>query len=179
MKRTAVVVALLLPFVNSAQSTGQIEINAPYVTTPESIVGAMLKLAQVSKDDLVYDLGCGDGRIVIEAAKRFGARGVGIDINPERISEARANARVAGVARLLKFETGDVLEADFHSATVVMLYLLPSLNLRLRPKLLKELRPDTRVISHEFNMGDWVPEKTEVVDGGKIFLWRIPATPER
>jgi ubiquinone/menaquinone biosynthesis C-methylase UbiE len=154
---------------------GQIEINAPYVESPTAVVSAMLKLAEVTSSDVVYDLGCGDGRIVIAAATEYGARGVGIDINPERIEEARANARKADVEKVAKFEVGDVFEADFHNATVVTLYLLPNLNLRLRPKLLKDLKPGTRVVSHEFPIDDWEPEKVETVEGSHLYLWKIPA----
>lgn len=157
-----------------APPLGQVEINAPYVESPTAVVSAMLKLAEVTSGDVVYDLGCGDGRIVIAAASEYGAQGVGIDINPERIEEARANAKKADVEKLVKFEVGDVFEANFHNATVVTLYLLPNLNLRLRPKLLKELKPGTRVVSHEFQMGDWEPEKEETVEGGRLYLWTIP-----
>ena len=135
----------------------------------------MLKLAGVTSRDTVYDLGSGDGRIVIAAAKEFGARGVGIEINPERVEEARSNAKKAGVEERVKFETADLFDADLRGATVVTLYLLPDLNLRLRPKLLKELKPGARVVSHAFGMGDWPPEKEELVEGSRIFLWRIPA----
>jgi ubiquinone/menaquinone biosynthesis C-methylase UbiE len=152
----------------------QIRINAPDVRTSATVVTAMLTLAQVKPADTVYDLGSGDGRIVIAAAKEFGAHGVGIDISPERVQEARANARKAGVEERVKFETGDLFDADIHAATVVTLYLLPDLNLRLRPKLLKELKPGTRIVSHDFHMRDWKPEKEEIVEGSHIFLWRIP-----
>ena len=152
----------------------QIAINTPYVQTPDHVVDAMLKLAGVKKSDTVYDLGCGDGRIVIRAAKEYGARGVGIDISPERIQEARANARKAGVETLVKFELNDLFDADIHDASVVALYLLADANLRLRPKLLKDLKPGSRVVSHDFAMGDWKPEKTEVIRGSRIYLWTIP-----
>jgi SAM-dependent methyltransferase len=159
-----------------AQNSGpeQVLINAPYVTSPEDVVSALLKLANVKKGDMVYDLGCGDGRIVIAAAKEYGARGIGIDINPDRITEARANAKKAGVEGLVKFEVKDLFDADIHEATVVALYLLPEINLRLRPKLLKELKPGTRVVSHSFHMGDWKPEKEEIVEGSHIYRWTIP-----
>jgi ribosomal protein L11 methylase PrmA len=136
---------------------------------------AMLKLAGVKKTDIVYDLGCGDGRIVIMAAKLYGAHGVGIDINPERVQEARANATRAGVDNLVKFEENDLFAADIHNATVVTLYLLPNINLKLRPKLFSDLKPGTRVVSHSFDMGDWKPDKEEGVDGAYIYLWTIPA----
>ncbi|HEY2012291.1 MAG TPA: class I SAM-dependent methyltransferase [Bryobacteraceae bacterium] len=159
----------------SAQGPPPVLINAPYVTTPTRIVEAMLQLAAVRKGDLVYDLGCGDGRIVIAAAKRYGVRGVGIDINPDRIREARAAAHTEGVEALVQFDVGDVFNADFGNATAVFVYLLPDLNLRLRPKLLHDLKPGTRVVSHAFDMGDWAPEKKQIVDGSPIYLWTIPS----
>lgn len=164
-----------LTLVLSAQKpVEEIAIDTPFVTSPEHIVTAMLKLAQVKKDDVVYDLGCGDGRIVIAAAKQFGARGVGIEHNPDLLALARDSAKQAGVESLVKFERNDLFDADIQEATVVMLYLLPEVNLKLRPKLLKELKPGTRVVSHEFAMGDWKPEKTETIDLAKILLWTIP-----
>ncbi len=171
-----VTVALLAGLAAAQVPQPQIQINPPYVRTPDNVVDAMLKLAGVKKNDVVYDLGCGDGRIVIAAAKNYGARGVGIDIEPERIQEARDNARKAGVEALAKFQVNDLFEADIHEATVVALYLLPDVNLRLRPKLLKDLKPGTRIVSHDFHMGDWRPEKHELVDAASnIYLWRIPA----
>lgn len=147
----------------------------PFIPTPDAVVNGMLKLAGVKSTDLVYDLGCGDGRIVIAAARNYGAHGVGIDINPERVEESRANARKAGVESLVRFEENDLFKADIHNATVVTIYLAPDVNLRLRPKLLKELRPGSRVVSHSFDMGDWHPDKEEVVERRHIFLWTIPA----
>jgi SAM-dependent methyltransferase len=155
-------------------STEQIPINTPYVTTPPQIVDAMLELANVSSSDTVFDLGCGDGRIVISAAKKYGAGAVGIDINPARIEEARANALSAGVTDRVSFEVNDLFEADIRNATVVALYLLPEANMRLRPRLLRELRPGTRVVSHGFDMGDWKPDKEKLVDGEHVYLWTIP-----
>jgi ubiquinone/menaquinone biosynthesis C-methylase UbiE len=157
--------------------------DVPYVPTTEPAVEAMLELAKVTKNDVVYDLGCGDGRIVITAAKKYGARGVGIDINPERIAEARANAKKAGVEHLVKFIEQDLFEADIHEASVVTLFLLSSVNLKLRPKLLAELKPGTRVVSNTFDMGDWKPDKEFTLeDNGedsylshKFYLWIIPA----
>ena len=146
----------------------------PFVPTPDAVVEGMLKLAGVKRTDTVIDLGCGDGRIVITAAKSFGAHGVGVDINPERITEARANAKKAGVESLVKFEENDLFEADIRNATVVTLYLLPDVNMRLRPRLLEQLKPGTRVVSHSFDMGDWKPEKEETIDGRHIYLWTIP-----
>jgi SAM-dependent methyltransferase len=145
-----------------------------YVPTPEDVVKAMLDVAKVTKDDVVYDLGCGDGRIVIAAARDYGARGVGIDIDPQRISEARENAKVAGVTDRVKFIQGDLFEQDLRPATVVTLYLLESLNLKLKPKLMAELKPGTRVVSHAFSMGPWTPEKELDVDGRRVYFWTIP-----
>jgi SAM-dependent methyltransferase len=152
----------------------QVEINAPYLETPDSVVTAMLKLAGVNSKDIVYDLGCGDGRIVIAAARDFGARGVGIDIAAPHIDDARALARSAGVAHKVHLAVGDIFTTDIRDATVVALYLLPDLNLKLRPRLLRELKPGTRIVSHAFDMGDWKPDRIEVVDGSRIFLWTVP-----
>ena len=138
--------------------------DVPYVPTTPEAVEAMLKLGQVKKTDLLYDLGCGDGRIVIAAAKNFGARGVGIDIDPQRIKEARENAKRAGVEDLVRFELGDLFEAKFADATVVTLFLLPRINLKLKPKLLEQLKPGTRVVSNTFDMGEWKAEKEASVD---------------
>jgi precorrin-6B methylase 2 len=158
--------------------------DVPYVPTTEEAVRAMLKLAEVKKADIVYDLGCGDGRIVIAAAKTYGARGVGIDIDPDRIQEARENAKKAGVENLVRFEENDLFQANFREATVVTLFLLPSINLKLRPKLLEDLKPGTRVVSNTFDMGTWRPEKEQSLPGAdddeigslshKFFLWKIP-----
>lgn len=145
-----------------------------FVPTPNDVVDKMLEMAAVTAKDVVYDLGCGDGRIVITAAQRYGARGVGIDIDPERIREATENVTRAQVADKVKFIQGDLFEADISGATVVTLYLLTELNLKLRPKLMKELRPGTRIVSHAFAMGDWKPERSELVNGSAVYLWRIP-----
>src|SRR5579862_9020008 len=153
----------------------------PYVPTTQVAVEAMLKLAGVTRDDVVYDLGCGDGRIVITAAKLYGARGVGIDIDPQRIREANENAKKAGVEQLVRFEENDLFKANIREASVVTLFLLTSVNARLRPKLLQELRSGTRVVSNTFDMGDWKPDKQFTVDTGdedyfskKLYLWTIP-----
>ena len=150
------------------------DLNGPYVPTENHVVEGMLKLAGVGSTDVVYDLGCGDGRIVIIAARDFGAHGVGVDIDPVRIREARENAKAHGVEDLVRFEEGDLFDTDLQSATVVTLYLLPHVNLRLRPRLLSDLKPGTRVVSHSFNMGNWESEKEEEVDGARIHLWTIP-----
>jgi precorrin-6B methylase 2 len=153
----------------------------PYVPTTQVAVEAMLKLAGVTSDDVVYDLGCGDGRIVITAAKLYGARGVGIDIDPQRIREANENAKKAGVEQLVRFEENDLFKANIREASVVTLFLLTKVNARLRPKLLQELRVGTRVVSNTFDMGDWKPQKEFTVDTGeegyfskKLYLWTIP-----
>jgi len=143
--------------------------------TPHEAVTAMLRIASVGKDDVLYDLGCGDGRIVIAAARESGARGVGIDIDPQRIADSNANARTAGVSARVEFREEDLFEADFREATVVTLFLWPSLNLKLRPILMRQLRPGTRIVSYIHDMGDWAPDKQTTVDGRPIYLWTIPA----
>jgi SAM-dependent methyltransferase len=150
-----------------------------YVPTPHQVVVEMLRVAGVTKDDVIYDLGCGDGRVVVMAAKEHGARGVGIDIDPQRIKESRENARQAGVSKRVKFLQQDLFETDFREATVVTLYLLPKLNLLLRSKLLSDLKPGTRVVSHDFDMDDWQPDRTLRVPGPSyehhVYFWIIPA----
>lgn len=145
-----------------------------FVPTDFQVVNQMLKLAEVTSKDIVYDLGCGDGRFVVTAAQQFGARGVGVDIDPQRIKEARALAKRTGADKRVRFIEGDLFETDISEATVVTLYLLTRLNLKLRPKLQKELKPGTRIVSHAFDMGDWQPEKTESIVSTTIYLWRIP-----
>ena len=153
--------------------------DVPYVPTPQPVVDAMLKLGEVKKGDVLYDLGSGDGRIAITAAKQYGVRATGIDINPERIAEAEANAKNEKVTDKVKFRNEDLFEANISDATVVTLYLLPSINLKLRPKLWKDLKPGTRIVSHSFDMGDWEPEKKIEVDGRYLYLWRVPANPPK
>ena len=158
------------------------DLDVPYVPTTPEAVTAMLKLAHITNTDVVFDLGCGDGRIVIAAAKNFGARGVGIDIDPVRIAEAKENARKAGVEDLVRFEENDLFRADIHEASVVTLFLLSSVNLRLRPKLFQELKPGTRVVSNTFTMGDWQPSRESTVGGEseasylshRLYLWIVP-----
>ena len=145
-----------------------------FVPTPPEVVEAMLKVANVGPADLVYDLGCGDGRIVIAAAKKFGARAVGVDIDPQRIKEAQANASAAGVDGRVRFIQGDLFETNLRPATVVTLYLLEQLNAKLQPKLVSELRPGSRVVSHAFSMGAWTPDKELTVSGSRVYLWTIP-----
>jgi len=161
----------------SAQPVDEIgrHLDVPYVPTPIAVVDAMLDLAKVTKSDTVYDLGCGDGRIVVRAATRFGCRGVGVDLNPERVREARQNAAKAVVTELTRFEVGDVFDFDFSPASVVTMYLLPSVNLKLRPRLQKELKPGTRIVSHDFHMGDWPAQVTREVGRSRIYLWTIAA----
>jgi SAM-dependent methyltransferase len=183
---SCLVVAALSTSILAAQSAQpRRKPDVPYVPTTDLAVAAMLKLADVKKTDVVYDLGCGDGRIVIAAAKQLGARGVGIDINPERIREANENARKAGVEKLVRFEENDLFQADIREATVVTLFLLPHINLKLRPKLLQDLKPGTRIVSNTFDMDDWKAEKEATVGDGdtdvdyeplsrKLFLWTIP-----
>jgi SAM-dependent methyltransferase len=165
---------VIIPGPVFAQGPEQVLINAPFVTTADEVVDAMLELAGVKSTDVVYDLGCGDGRIVIAAAKKYGAHGVGIDISPDRIREAREYARAAGVENLVRFEEKDLFKSDFHEATVVTLYLLMDLNLRLRPKLLQDLKPGSRIVSHDFAMGDWKPDKVKEIAGARLYLWTIP-----
>jgi ribosomal protein L11 methylase PrmA len=145
-----------------------------YVPTPEEVVEAMLQVANVTKNDIVYDLGSGDGRIPVTAAKKYGARGVGIDIDPQRIKEANENVAKNGVGDKVKMLNADLFTTDISEATVVTLYLLPSLNVKLMPKLMKELKPGTRIVSHAFDMGDWKPEKELDVNGRKVYFWTIP-----
>ena len=154
------------------------EPDVPFVVTPQEVVDEMLRVAGVTRDDVVYDLGCGNGRIVITAAQKFGARGVGVDIDPQRIKEANENARQAGVTGRVIFRQQDLFDADIREATVVTLYLLPDVNLKLRPKLLAELKPGTRVVSHAFDMGDWKPDRTVKlrVAGSEVSIhsWVVP-----
>lgn len=149
------------------------KLDVPYVPTNQKVVDAMLKMAKVTKSDVVYDLGCGDGRIVITAAKVYGATGTGIDIDPERIKEANENAKKANVTKKVKFIEGDLFKQDFSKATVVTLYLLPAINLKLRDQLLA-LKPGTRIVSHAFDMGDWEPDETMTVEGSTIYFWTVP-----
>lgn len=177
-------VAMLSATAVAAQTARpQREPDVPFVPTTEEAVQAMLKLANVKKTDIVYDLGCGDGRIVVAAAKAFGAHAVGIDINPVRIAEAKENARKAGVENLVRFEENDLFKADIHEASVVTLFLLSSVNMKLRPKLLQDLKPGTRIVSNTFDMGDWKPDKEATVGNEdensylshKLYLWTVPA----
>lgn len=153
---------------------------APYVPTPQDVVERMLAIAGVGKNDVVVDLGSGDGRLVITAAKQFGARGIGIDIDPARVADGRANATQAGVESRVEFREQDALQADVSQATVVTLYLLSSSNVKLRPRLLSQLKPGARIVSHQFGMGDWPPDKVETFTDGNgtsrtLYLWTVGA----
>ena len=166
--------ALAAPWLAMPARAQSVNLDVPYVPTPQPVVDRMLEIARVERSDMVYDLGCGDGRIVVTAARRYGCRGVGIDIDPQRIAEARANAREAGVTRLVDFRVADLFQSDFSQATVVTLYLLPEINLRLRPQLWRQLRVGTRIVSHDFTMGnDWPPERTERVEHKTLYSWTI------
>jgi len=168
-----------VPAVQTETPTGSAkrELDVPYVPTPEAVVEEMLAMAKVTGDDVLYDLGSGDGRIPITAAKKFGTRGVGIDLNPVRVKEADENAREAGVSDKVTFKEGDIFEEDFSEATVVTLYLLPGVNLKLRPTI-QGMKPGTRVVSHNYDMGDWAPEnhKKLTVNGTDhyVYFWRVP-----
>jgi len=167
---------MMFPFgralAQAARETPRLDV--PYVPTPQEVVDKMLDLAKVGKNDTLFDLGCGDGRIVVTAARERGARGTGIDIDPTRIAEAKENAKKAGVSDRAQFRVGDLFKTDFSSATVVTLYLLPTINAKLRPQLWKQLKVGTRVVSHAFDMGsEWPAEKTVEVDGRTIYYWTI------
>lgn len=181
MLRAAVCASLLLVLAlpAAAQPARQKELRTPdviYVPTPQEVVEAMLQVAKVGKGDVLYDLGSGDGRIPITAAQKYGiAKGVGIDINPERIREANANLRKAGVGKRVRFVNADLFESNFSDATVITLYLLPTLNRKLLPKLLRETKPGTRIVSHAFDMGPWKAEQVLDVNGRTVYFWTIPA----
>lgn len=155
------------------------KLDVPYVPTPYRVVDEMLRLAEVNSEDVLYDLGCGDGRIVITAARQFGIRGVGVDIDPQRIRESRKNASQAQVDHLVRFQEQNLFDTDLREATVVTLYLLSEVNLILRPKILSELKPGTRIVSHDFRMNEWTPDKTSLViqDGRRhwVYYWMVPA----
>jgi predicted RNA methylase len=169
-----VALAFLVAPASSAQQPALRSPDVIFVPTPQDVVDAMLKVAKVTKNDVIYDLGSGDGRIPITAAKTYGARGVGIDIDPQRIREATENLRTAGVGDRVRFLNQDLFTTDISEATVVTLYLLPSLNLKLIPKLNKELKPGTRIVSHSFDMGAAKPLETLNVNGRTVYYWTIP-----
>lgn len=160
--------------------TPQREPDVVYVPTAEVVVERMLEIANVGKDDVLYDLGSGDGRIPITAAQKFGTRGVGVELRPELVQEARQNAQQAGVSDRVQFLEQDLFETDIREASVVTLYLLPQLNVKLRPKLFQELKPGTRIVSHDFDMGEWEPEQVVQVQGPSrvhtVYYWVVPET---
>jgi SAM-dependent methyltransferase len=162
------------PFTATPLDSLDAEKDVPYVTTPQRVVERMLEMADVSEDDVVYDLGSGDGRFVITAAQQFGARAVGVEIDPQLVRQARSQARLAGVTDRVEFRQGNLFETDLREATVVTLYLEPDLNLRLRPKLLLQLDPGDRVVSHDFGMGAWTPDRVEKIGDSTVYLWTVP-----
>lgn len=147
----------------------------PFVPTPQEVVEKMLEIAQVKKGDVVYDLGSGDGRIVITAAKRYGVKAVGFEIDPDLIKQSRETIQKEGVQHLAEIRQQDILTVDLSGATVVTMYLLPDVNMRLRPNVLSQLRPGSRVVSHAFDMEDWGPDKVVQVNGRTVYLWTLPA----
>jgi tRNA G37 N-methylase Trm5 len=153
----------------------------PYVPTPQEVVDRMLELAQVKKGDVVYDLGSGDGRIVVTAAKKYGVRAIGFEIDPERIKESHANIKKAGVEKLVEIRQQDIRTVDLSGATVLTMYLLPEVNLMIRPNIWKQMKPGSRIVSHDFDMGDWKPLKTENFKDGSswdhtLYLWHVEGT---
>jgi SAM-dependent methyltransferase len=179
-RRTLLAGLLAVPIIGYAAET--VDLDVPFVVTPQSVVDAMLELANVGPDDRLIDLGSGDGRIVITAAQRWGTRGLGVEIDPRLVGIAESNARRAGVADKVRFATQDLFETDLSQATVITMYLLPDVNLRLRPRLL-QLKPGTRIVSHDWGMGDWQPDRTVVVDApeksvgmekkSRLMLWVV------
>lgn len=155
-----------------------VKLDVPYVQTPDAVVDRMLELAQVAESDYVIDLGSGDGRIPIAAARKYGARGFGVDIDPARVTEANENAQQAGVTDKVEFREQDLFDTDISDASVLTMYLLARINLELRPRILDELRPGTRVVSHAFDMGDWTPDRHENVANSDVYLWIVPAKAE-
>ncbi|HEY6366860.1 MAG TPA: methyltransferase domain-containing protein [Candidatus Binatia bacterium] len=152
----------------------------PYVPTPQEVVERMLELAQVKKGDVVYDLGSGDGRIVVTAAKKYGVRAIGFEIDPERIKESAENIKKAGVGHLVEIRQQDIRTVDLSPASVLTMYLLPEVNLMIRPNIWKQMKPGSRVVSHDFDMGDWKPLKTENIKDGSswdhtLYLWHVEA----
>ena len=164
----------LAPFNPAPIAPSELDLDVPYVPTPRPVVAAMLDMAELGPDDYLIDLGSGDGRIAIEAARR-GARALGVDIDPNRVREAIAAAQLAGVEARARFRRQDLFDTPIREASVVSMYLLPAINLRLRPRLLTDLRPGTRIVSHAFNMGDWAPDEHREVNAANIYLWIVPA----
>ncbi len=175
LRHVACVIALFLTvFSISVRAQQDVQPEVPFVPTPENVVAEMLKLADLKNGDFLIDLGSGDGRIVITAAQKYKVKGIGVDINPERIKEANENARKAAVTDMVAFHENDLFKENISKASVVTLYLLPDVNIRLRPKLLKELKPGSRIVSHDFDMGSWKPLKTVELDGHRVYFWVIP-----
>lgn len=170
-----IILLVFYPMLVFAHPTNDIQPDVVFVTTPHEVVAEILRLADVQRSDLLYDLGSGDGRIVITAARNRGARGVGIDIDPKLVELSRRNAEEAGVADRVRFIQQDLFQADFSAASVVTLYLLPDLNIRLRPLLFQQLQPGARVVSHAFHMEDWKPDEESAIRGSDIYMWVIPA----
>jgi precorrin-6B methylase 2 len=177
MRLSSTILALSVISVAGFAQTSE-RFDVPYVPTPLSVVEAMLKLASVGADDVLVDLGSGDGRIVITAAKQFGARAIGVERDPALVRESRATADHEHVSGKTEFIEGDLFRQDLRHASVVTIYLTPSVNLRLKPKLLKELSPGSRIVSHRFDMGQWRPDRTLVVDGETLYLWIVPPRAE-
>jgi SAM-dependent methyltransferase len=174
MRRMLRALATLLVLAACLPAAAQFSYDVPYVPTPHVVVEEMLRLAEVRADDFVMDLGSGDGRILIAAARKFGARGVGVDLDPDRIAESVYNAQLQGVSERVAFHRQDLFKFDIAQATVVTMYLLPSVNMKLRSRLLNELRPGTRIVSHDFDMEDWQPDQKSTVRKN-VFLWIVPA----
>lgn len=167
---------LLLSALLPAHAQNAPQLDVPYVPTPDHVVARMLEMANVNSDDTVIDLGSGDGRIAIAAVRDRGARSaLGIDLDPERIREAEANAEAAGVSDKVSFEQGDLFKKDISEATVLTMYLLPRVNLRLRPVILDTLKPGTRVVSHAFSMDEWQADRSDYIGGSYVYLWIVPA----
>jgi precorrin-6B methylase 2 len=169
--------ALGAGLLTSAALAEEPKLDVIYVPTPQDVVDRMLDMAEVKPGDFMIDFGCGDGRMVVSAAKR-GARGYGVDINPVRIKEANENAKKAGVTDKVEFKIANLFEEDLSKADVMAMYLLTDINLRLRPKILKTMKPGTRIVSHAFDMGDWEPDQKDVVSGKQVFFWIVPAKVE-
>lgn len=157
-----------------AQAEPVPRLDVPFVPTPQQVVDKMLELAKIQKDDYLVDLGSGDGRIPVTAAQRYGVKALGVDLNPQRIKEANERAKAAGVTDRVQFRQQDLFQTDISEANVLTMYLLPSVNLKLRPKILSDMKPGSRIVSHAFDMGDWKPEQKVTVDGRSVFLWIVP-----
>lgn len=173
--RRPAVLALFATLSGCLLAQERVQLDVPYVPTPQEVVDRMLQMAAIKPNELVMDVGCGDGRMVVTAAQKYGARGLGYDINPERIKEARDNAQKARVTDKVEFRLGNLFDVDISKANVLAMYLLESVNQKLKPKILGTMQPGTRIVSHAFTMGDWKPDRQESVDGRNIYLWVVPA----